>query len=182
MQHVIKLRAVVILHATKRAAKALGAKPFREGEPAGTSRLGNWYVNLIEWDGPAFYLFTSERSLLSVVVPADQQNILHEFVRRVTNLLSMIGVPNETIEVEWEHFRDMAVATTRNRSVLGSMNDIALSVIFRLERGPHPVSLSELELELSKTPMKAIGTDGQGDFPHYVGREIMGLPRKESVM
>jgi hypothetical protein len=174
---------VVILHATKRAATALGAKPFREGEPAGTSRLGNWYVNLIEWDGPDFYLFTSERSLLSVVVPADQENILHEFVRRVTNLLSMIGVPNETIEVEYEHFRDMAVATTRSRSVLGSMNDIAWSVMVRLEKGPHPVSLSMLELELSEIPMSAIAKKKSDlDYPKDVAREIMGLPRREWVM
>ena len=135
-------------------------------------------MNLIEWDGPSFWLFTSERSLISVVVPADQKDILHLFVRRVTNLLSMIGVPNETIEREWEHFRDLAVATTRNRSVLGSMNDLALSVIFRLERGPHPVSLSELEVELSKIPMKAIGSGGELDFPRYVAREIMGLARR----
>ncbi|MFN2441160.1 MAG: hypothetical protein ABR517_00600 [Thermoanaerobaculia bacterium] len=167
----------MILHATRRAAKAIGARPFREGEPAGTSRLGNWYVNLIEWDGPSFFLFTSERSLLSVVVPADQKDLLQEFVRRVMNLLSMIGVPDESIHRELEHFRDLAIATTRSRSVLGSMNDLALGVIVRMEQGPHPVSLSDLELELSKIPMSAIGTRGQLEYPRTVGLALMGVRR-----
>ena len=35
-----------------------------------TTRLGNWYVNLVRYGRPQMVLASSERSLLTVVLPA----------------------------------------------------------------------------------------------------------------
>jgi hypothetical protein len=51
------------------------------------------------------YLFLNEQSLLMIAVPRGTPNLLREFVARVGNILSMIGVSNERIEKEIEHFR-----------------------------------------------------------------------------
>ena len=51
------------------------------------------------------FLFVNEQSLLAVIVPGGVSGLLLMFVGRVSNLLSMIGLPNERIDRELEHFR-----------------------------------------------------------------------------
>lgn len=45
----------------------------------------------------------NEQSLLAVAVPRREPLVLQVFVARVANVLSMIGVPDERIEIELEH-------------------------------------------------------------------------------
>ncbi len=81
--------------------------------------MGDWYVNLIPTAAGGMFLFMNEQSLLAVVVPVGVPRLLHTFVARVGNLLSMIGLPNERIEREIEHFRDARAAKTTSKKVLG---------------------------------------------------------------
>lgn len=38
---------MIVLHSTRRAFAPLGAREVFDEVPAGTSRLGDWYVNLV---------------------------------------------------------------------------------------------------------------------------------------
>lgn len=148
---------MITLRCTRRAAKALGYTAL-EDAPAGTSPLGDWYVNLVGTAAGGLFIFVNEQSLMVVAVPNGTPDILRVFVRRVANILSMIGVPNERIETELEHFRDARVGKTSSRRVLGVTNDIAFQCQDQIERAlPAKISLSDLELELAKMPHATLG-------------------------
>lgn len=100
----------------------------------------------------------NERSLLAVVVPVTERSVLHSFVMRVANLLSMIGVPNERIEEELVHFRDMQIGKTASRTVLGVMNDCAYRFQEAIESATPEakLSLSDFELELANMPQSTL--------------------------
>ncbi|HUO84221.1 MAG TPA: hypothetical protein VM534_03820 [Thermoanaerobaculia bacterium] len=144
---------MITLRCTRRAAKALGFD-LLDSAPPGTSPLGDWYVNLIPTVAGGVYLFVNEQSLLAVVVPRGEPDLLRQFVARVGNILSMIGVSNQRIEEEVEHFRDARVARTASRKILGVMNEIAFQCQMVLEDATpeNKVSISDLELDLAQMP------------------------------
>lgn len=163
---------MIVLHCTKRAFAPLGARGRFDEVPAGTSRLGDWYVNLVPSMAGEFFLFTNARSLASVVVPRSEPLTLQVFVRRVANLLSMLGVEDREIERELDHFQDVVIAKATNRSVLASMNWIAYYCQVAFEEGPFPVSLSDLEMMLARTPTRS---RGRLLFPRDVALALMGM-------
>ena len=149
---------MITLRSTARAAQALGLQ-FADDPPPGSSPLGDWYVNLIPTAAGGLFLFMNEQTLLMVVVPRGEPRILHTFVARVGNLLSMIGVPNTRIEMEIEHFSEARIGKTRSRSLLGVMNDLAFRCAAEIDRASpkSPVSLSDLELEMANMPQATLG-------------------------
>jgi hypothetical protein len=150
---------MITLRCTRRAAGIFGVSPIRDC-PSGTSPLGDWYVNLVPTVGGGFFVYTNERTLLSVFHPRqdDLAQAMPAFVRRVGNILSMIGVPNWRIEEEIEHFRELRYAKTASRKVLGIMNDYA----YRLDRAlgeatpAKKVSLSDFELAMADMPQATL--------------------------
>jgi hypothetical protein len=163
---------VIVLHCTRRVAAPLGVRGLFDEVAEGTSRLGDWYVNLVASMAGELFLFTSARSLASVIVPRSEPLPLQVFVRRVANLLSMLGVEDGEIEREIEHYRDVTVAKTKSRSVLASMNWIAFYCQVAFEKGPFPVSLSDLEMELARAPMQS---KGRWLFPRNVVLALMTM-------
>lgn len=148
---------MITIRCTRKAATALRLNPA-DDVPPGTSPLGDWYVNLIPTAAGGMYLFLNEQSLLVVVVPRGTPDLLQIFVARVGNVLSMIGVPNERIEKEIEHFRDARAGKTVSRRVLGVMNDAAWRCQEAAARATRQskLSLSDLELSLAVTPQATL--------------------------
>lgn len=101
----------------------------------------------------------NEQSLLAVIVPRGHPNLLHTFVARVGNLLSMIGVPNERIDIEIEHFHDARAGKTTSKHLLGVMTDLATRCAEAIDQASpsSPVSLSDLELRLAKMRRPNLG-------------------------
>lgn len=148
---------MITIRCTARAAKALGFSPI-DPVAEGTSPLGDWYVNLVPTAGGGLFIFVNEQSLLAVVVPRGEPDLLRLFVARVANILSMIGVTNVRIEEEIEHFRDVRVGKTASKRVLGAMNEIAFQCQRALEEATpqEKVSLSDLEFLLAGMPHGAL--------------------------
>ncbi|MFL6244742.1 MAG: DUF6933 domain-containing protein [Thermoanaerobaculia bacterium] len=144
---------MVTLRCTAKAAKALGFSLIPNA-PAGTSPLGDWYVNLIPTAGGGLFLFVNEQSLLTVVVPSAERDLLNIFVLRVANILSMIGVPNDRIELELLHFLEARAGKTTSKRLLGVMNDHAWRCQQAIDEATPDakVSLSELEFSLANMP------------------------------
>jgi len=151
---------MITLRCTKKAREALRVQALPDA-PAGTSPLGDWYVNLVPTVDGGFYLFTNEQSLLSVVFPRQgtSTETLQLFVARVGNLLSMIGVSNARIEEELEHFRDVRVAKTASRRILGVMNDFTFHLQDSLEESTteNKLSLSDFECQMADMPQATLG-------------------------
>ncbi len=144
---------MITLRCTQKAAKALGFAPHPNVR-AGTSPLGDWYVNLVATVGGGAFLFMNEQSLLAVVVPRGTPDLLNVFIARVANVLSMIGVPNARIEHELVHFQEARVAPTNSKRLLGVLNDLALHLQLAVEDATpqDKLSLSDFELELATMP------------------------------
>jgi hypothetical protein len=90
-----------------------------------TARLGNWYVHLGRFGHRQIVLATSERSLLTVLLPARKlrQSIQSSFHAAVAELLTALQVPPHVVTGELEALHPISFATASNRKVIGSMNE-----------------------------------------------------------
>ena len=120
-------------------------------EPAATTLLGNWYANRLNVGRHRLILCTSERTLLSLVVPAkDLPGLPQRLVESLAPLLRSFGiapaaVARETKEMAWVRFD-----RTTSRSVLGSMNDMALQADAYFRRPGGIVYLDQLDRHLAE--------------------------------
>lgn len=124
---------------------------------APSTRLGDWYANLLFTRPARLVLCVSERTLLPVLVPARQlETLLPRFRRMVRDVLQAIGVADHAIRNEERAMADVSVGRTASRRVLGSMNDFALMVDGNLEDS---TSLLDVSLRLAETPCSPLEMD-----------------------
>ena len=137
-----------------------------------TTRLGNWYVNLVHYGRQQVVMATSERSLLAVVLPARnlRDTLEGNLTTSVGQVLSALGIPPEIVDREVAEMQPAVVAPATNRSGLGSMNEFALHLCFHLERSGDPLVLA---LGLSDTAMSVVGTRSRYGIPRNVARELL---------
>jgi hypothetical protein len=117
-------------------------------------------------------LATSERSLLTVLLPAQQlrENIESNFQAAVAELLNALGVPEHIVSRELAAMQPLSFAAASNRRVIGSINEFAWQLESYIMRTNDPLSLS---LQLSDTPMSAIGSKRNLGFPFLVARDLL---------
>ncbi len=124
-----------------------------------TSKLGDWYANLVPTYAGDLIIFVNEKTLLSVAIPIwESDNLFLLFRLRIGNLLGMIGIQSKAIDHELRHYSHIQFDKTRSRSVLGSMNDIAFQYQIIAEEAENKanLSLSNAESQLSQMPCKPI--------------------------
>jgi hypothetical protein len=118
------------LRCTPKLLKRLGLKGPLEAPPADTA-LGDWYANVFYLERRPLILATSEKSLLSVVLPArDLDGIQSHLMNAVRETLLRIGAPRPSVDRELHLMAEMAYGSTRSKSVLGSMNDFIATMKF----------------------------------------------------
>ncbi|MGH8251714.1 MAG: DUF6933 domain-containing protein [Steroidobacteraceae bacterium] len=137
-----------------------------------TTALGDWYVNLVRFGRQQVIMATSERSLLTVLLPARElrQSLVPNLRRAVQDLLTALGIPPDTVSREIAAMQPTAYANAVNRRVLGSMNDFAKQIGAYLDRTGDAL---ELARELSDTPMSAVGSKSRLGIPADVARELL---------
>jgi hypothetical protein len=145
------------LRCTQKLQRHLDVRPGTgEAARAPTTRLGDWYANLIDVDRHHAVLLVSERTLLPIVVPAlPAQSILPRFRQTLAELLVALGVRRDYVAAEVAAMEHVVYARTANRRVLGSMNDLA----WQLEGVPQGVSALETARSLAETPCGPIGME-----------------------
>ena len=161
---------MVTLRCTRKLLRFLAITPLAEPLPP-TGRLGDWYANLVPTDASDLIVFVNEKSLVTVAIPAwEAENLVSQFRARVQNLLASLGVSIESIRSEISHYQQVQFAKTASRSVLGSMNDIALNYQFMAEGGDESgyFGLSDAEYELSNMPSIA-----RNIFPADAAKELL---------
>ena len=91
---------MVVLRCTKQLLLRL--KQFDDAAVVpSTTRLGDWYGNLIRMGNRHVLLFISERSRLPVMIPVRQANRLRTtFPDAVCQMLAAVGVPAAAIDRE----------------------------------------------------------------------------------
>ena len=137
-----------------------------------TNRLGNWYVHLVRFGHQQIVLATSERSLLTVLLPARRlrQSIEITFPAAVAGLLAALQLPTRVVSRELEAMHPISFTAASNRRVIGSMNEFAWQLGSYMTSTGDPLSLA---LQLSQTPMSAVGSKSSYGFPDALSRELL---------
>ena len=117
-------------------------------------------------------LATSERSLLTVLLPARQlrESIEISFQAAVAELLAALQLPAQIVSRELAAAQPISFAAASNRRVIGSMNEYVWQLGSYLTRTGDPL---ELSLQLNKTPMSAVGSMSNYGFPDEVARDLL---------
>jgi len=119
-----------------------------------TTRLGDWYGNILRIGRRQHLLFISEQSRLPVVLPITQSKRLTTvFPDAVCERLAIVGITVEDIVDERARMSEIAFGRTRNRSLLGTLNDFAFMAQSANARRTEPESPEELMRFLSQTPI-----------------------------
>ena len=168
--------AMVVLRCTQQLLHRL--KQF-DGEPPmkSTTRLGDWYGNVIRMGNRHVLLFISERSRLPVLIPIRQASKMATVLPdAVGEMLAWIRVPESVIAEERRHMSEIALERTNSRSLLGTMNDFAFGVRvhFMTRRNE---SLEDIARALAKTPILPL----KGECPIDLTRAALGLERLPSL-
>jgi len=137
-----------------------------------STRLGNWYVHLARFGHQQIVLATSERSLLTVLLPARQlrECIEINFQAAVAELLVALQLPAQIVSRELAAMQPISFSAASNRRVIGSMNEYVGQLGSYLA---HTDDSLELSLQLNKTPMSAVGSKSNYGFPDAVARDLL---------
>ena len=136
-------------------AKAL--KRFRlvaeDSPPPSEGRLGDWYVNLLNVGPHRLVLCVAEKSLLPVLCPARQNEFPSQVRHYVAEVLEAVGVDPDIAAREAKTLTDVRIGRTKDRSILGVMNDYRRMAPYHLEVD----APFETALKLAEAPFNRLG-------------------------
>ena len=134
-----------------------------------TTALGDWYIAPMVAQKRELLLCTSERSLLSVVLPAEDLADLPEHLAvALVGVLHRLGVPRTAVAREIDAMTSGDVGAARNRSTLGSMRGLAARARQFLAASPAGVDVAGLYTHLGEYRSRATG-------PHTAAARAMAL-------
>lgn len=136
------------LRCTRKLLKRLNLPAVSGATPA-TTTLGDWCANFYDALPQPVVLCMSERSLLTVLVPfAGPEELCAGFRQAVSDLLTGLDIPEESVRAEQHAMTDIAFGPTANRKVLGCLNEAAFAVSMEFDSA-HERWLGEHALRLS---------------------------------
>jgi hypothetical protein len=143
---------------------ALGVAP----DPA-PNALGHWYANLLHLGGKPHILALSERSMLSVLLPAaPYANLLTRFPFALEELLRALSFPQVLISAELRHYGQFCLTPTVSRSTVSSLNQYMHGLKADVMFNPGH-SLMKRQLWLSEYISEVIGFRA----PHEAALELL---------
>ncbi|MGH7288587.1 MAG: DUF6933 domain-containing protein [Myxococcota bacterium] len=161
---------MIVLRCTRKLASRLTLTPGAEDlQP--TARLGDWYAGVLNVGHQRFVHCVSEKSLLSVVLPArDVRQLPSRVPGAVASLLTRLGVPAAVVEAEVSAMLPVCVGLTRSRSVVGSLVELGREAAFRLSPGAPPTA--DVELALAAVPCLKLEPDA---MPFRTAAALLGV-------
>jgi hypothetical protein len=137
--------------------------------------LGAWYLHLIRVGPQQVVMATSERSLLTVLLPAEElrRSVASNLRLALRDLLVALEIPLDAVQREIALMDPIAFGNAVNRRVIGSMNDFAYQLDAYVGETSDPL---ELALKLCETPMSAIGSQSSYGIPKDIARELLSGP------
>jgi len=164
---------MIILRATRKIQQ-LSLGPVGPDVVSDTA-LGDWYVNRFIVDRRPLLLLVSSLSRLPIVTPArDVRNLPSRIASLVVDRLTRLQVPSDLIEPEVAVMSPVVVASTADRSVLGTMVDFAHLASYILPRwGWEDEDLVALDAQLGTTPCRVSRSAERGFFPDRKALELL---------
>lgn len=156
---------MTLVRGTKSVLKLLGIAAEellekKEARPGGGPLFREWYANDVPVKGGSVILFVHSPTRLAVVVPAGERaRVEKAFVRRAGLLFRKLAFPEQLVQSEVGALEPITYARTTDRSMIGSMNEIAFQLQDAVE-GLVPgfgARSSDFEFEMSKMPHGPLG-------------------------
>ena len=155
MPHLRCTRKLLSAIGCSQAAEAVEAKPV--------PTLGDWYANLLVISRKRVLLFTNEPTLYSFAVAGVRKaalpSLTRMFLEHLARNLADDHLPADVIQRLTGEYRNLEIAGTANRSVVGSMNDLAnlLEHHVRDAGGVAGCDVRAINRQLNRTPHKPLG-------------------------
>lgn len=152
-----------LIRCTKKLQKEMGLKKdtLIQQEPT-PSLLGSWHANLIIIDRSNCVLFVNDKTLFNFLIPdipKEQIHLLDSLFKDFLHcMLAEEGFDKTTTDNILQEYAEIGFANTNNRSVLGSMNDLAQHYQYHIEEagGVHSCMVPQIIHDLNRMPMGAI--------------------------
>lgn len=153
-----------LIRCTQKLIKEMGLKKaeLSTAEPK-FSYLGSWHANLLHIDGRKCILFVNDKTLFNFIAPnvkrKEIKNLSGMFNEHLIYALSSENLTDETKEKIKNEYKDISYATTNNKKVLGSMNDLAFHYKHHIlsEGGIFSALIPIIINKLNHMPMGAVG-------------------------
>ncbi len=145
-----------------------------------SSLLGAWHANLLIFNRRKCVLFVNDKTLFNFIVPGLKKEGFSQLETVFRNILQCVlseeGFDEQLRNLIMEEYKNIAFAATNNRSVMGSMNDLAFNYQVQIEShgGINTVRLPEIITQLNRMPMKTLGYG----YPVDALRSLYGLQRE----
>jgi hypothetical protein len=153
---------MITLACTKKILSRAGFVP-EATPPNPTTALGDWHVNIIFVYHSQWIMFVNDVSRLAVITPARKIKSLGTLLaNELPIVLKYLNVPDANIEAEVNEMEEAHIAATRNRSVLGTMNDYLVQIEARISPTGE-IDMRQTELELTKCISSAINYQEPGE-------------------
>ena len=151
---------MLTLQCTNKLLKELKTdlSPVKDTDP-----ITLWHANLLTLDRRKCVLFTNDKTRYSFLVPGlkkpDFQRLGEVFLDNVFRCMLNDGIPQEGIEKVLNSCSNYCFTKTSNKSVLGTMNDIADIIKWTVydDGGLANTDISEMMMRLNRMPMKPLG-------------------------
>jgi len=152
-----------LIRCTKKLQKEIGlnAKDIIEQEPT-TGLLGSWHANLILIDRRKCVLFVNDKTLFNFIIPGVKKAQLVKLDDHFKNHLQCIladeGFNKIICDQIQQEYDTIDFANTNNKSVMGSMNDLAFHYTISIQQdgGVNSCMLPQIIHSLNRMPMKAL--------------------------
>ncbi len=152
-----------VIHCTKKLLIELGALGSKMPPEPAAGFLGPWHANLIRIERRKCVLFTNDRTLYSFLVTGfKKKDDFHDlFLLNLNSDLAVEGLRQGEILKALEEYSEIVIAPTTNRSVLGSMNDLAGQAEFLAHRagGLGKADMLRVNMMLNRVPMGTLKYD-----------------------
>ena len=158
---------MVVIRCTQKLLKRMAAgsalrKPkVPTTDPASTTRLGDWFANLVQVGHQHLIVLAAEKTRLPIVVRAkDAKRLAAHLAEALPQVLNALGVPHAEIRRELHEMQEYVYAPTNNRSLVSTLNEFAFFLARHMQDDPE-ADLTEVALQLSEIPILVLedGTD-----------------------
>ena len=126
------------------------------------SYLGSWHANLMYVGGKKCILFANDKTLFNFIAAGVSRAQIRNLGDMFKNLLQCV-LADECFEVSviekiMSEYEELGYAKTINRSVLGSMNDLAFNYKYYIQDagGVHSHAVPSIIGKLNRMPLGAI--------------------------
>lgn len=163
---------MVLIRCTMRLLERIG--PPTDNPGPSTTRLGDWYANLIAVGSQRFVLAVSEHGRLPILLRGrDLKHLAAHLPIALGDVLQALGVPRDRIAAELDQMKEFAIAATANRSLVASMNDYGQSIKWQLRDKPSVDALQQ-SLSLARTPILVL----DGESPDIMVPRLFDVERR----